>query len=96
MEALADGKRIYVAHFRRFKTPEGKILKGLMSKWEALEEDPNLVPLPTGGGTFAVIYDEWHNELSRAEATCSKKDHYNKKIGRNIAIGRAMKKLTEV
>jgi hypothetical protein len=41
-----------------------------------------------GGATIAYDYDIIENLWLAGIAKCSKKDHYNKKIGRNVALGR--------
>jgi hypothetical protein len=49
---------------------------------------------PKGGETTAILVDADGNEIERAIAVCSRKEHYNKKIGREIARGRLIKRLT--
>lgn len=51
-------------------------------------------PEPRGGRTIVRIFDADKNLLAEAEARCnSKLDQYNKRLGREIALGRALKKL---
>ena len=40
---------------------------------------------------IAVVLVSDDKKLSRGVAICSKKDQFNKKLGRSIALGRAMK-----
>jgi hypothetical protein len=47
---------------------------------------------PRGGYTYARVTDDW-GDGADGFAVCSRKDNFNKKIGRQIAVGRAMKQL---
>ena len=49
--------------------------------------------LPKGGRTTAFITDNEGVELASGWADCSKKDVYDKKLGRMIATGRLLKAL---
>lgn len=49
---------------------------------------------PRGGRTMVEIYSvEEEAPVAVGMARCSLKDNYNKKIGRDIATGRALKEL---
>jgi hypothetical protein len=48
---------------------------------------------PRGGWTVAEIYSDDGDLLDDGDAKCSRLDNYNKKIGRWIAEGRALKRL---
>ena len=50
-------------------------------------------PLPRGGCTVATILDADRNLVAFGEATCHERDNYNRRIGRMIALGRALKNL---
>ena len=50
-------------------------------------------PTPKGGRTQAIISDSSDNVVCSGYAFCSDKDSFNRKIGRNIALGRALKDL---
>lgn len=43
--------------------------------------------------TVATIRDTYNNVTATAEAWCSRRDVPNRKLGREIAIGRAIRKL---
>lgn len=43
---------------------------------------------PRGGLTLVYFVSPTNNSITFATALCSNKDNYNKKLGRNIAIGR--------
>lgn len=57
-------------------------------------EYKDALPEPSGGVTTAVIYDSDGNYRAAASAVCSKKDNFNRTIGRDIALGRAYCLLT--
>jgi hypothetical protein len=48
-------------------------------------------PLATGGFTMLAIADKNNTVVARSMVKCSNQDPFNKTIGRNIAIGRALK-----
>lgn len=48
---------------------------------------------PYGGLTEVEVYDFTTQQAYTGEAKCSKKDHYNRKLGVRIALGRALKKM---
>jgi hypothetical protein len=50
---------------------------------------------PRGGITVADIFDSKGHLLVSASANCSTQDNYCKRIGRDIAVGRALKELYE-
>ena len=55
-------------------------------------DNPDLI----GGRTVATIKDENNEIVVQATARChSKLDFFNKRLGREIAVGRAMKAYTE-
>jgi hypothetical protein len=53
--------------------------------------EEGLVVQPQGGITVTIIYGPDFRVLARGDAQCSRRDNYNKKIGRNISFGRALK-----
>lgn len=55
------------------------------------------IAFPRGGITVAMIFFEHGGEFLYVAgmAHCSIKDNYNRSIGKNIALGRAIKKLRE-
>ena len=50
---------------------------------------------PKGGRTIARILDAEGTELALGEAVCRPDEQFNKKIGRMVALGRALKALEE-
>lgn len=48
---------------------------------------------PRGGSTAAYIYDKDGKLLAEGFSFCSDEDNFNYKLGRDIAIGRALKEL---
>lgn len=56
--------------------------------------DENGVPSARGGSTTVVLQSHKHGpEVAAATAYCSEKDNFCRRTGRNVAIGRALKKL---
>lgn len=51
-------------------------------------------PSHHGGRTVAIVYDRNDEVIATGVATCSMSDRFNYKIGRQIALGRALSKLT--
>lgn len=86
---LPEGCKVHITHFRRYEeTPF------YMTRFDASTEGFKV--LPTGGATEALIIDEENKPLAIGFASCSIKDPFNKKIGRDIAIGRAVKRLSRL
>jgi hypothetical protein len=54
-----------------------------------------LVVEPTGGWTHAVILDAEHNAVATGVADCHRRENYCKRLGRTIALGRALKALDD-
>lgn len=84
---MPDGLSYRVSHKRLFPT-------GTDDNWDQ--------PLPYGGSTRVEVGVPRFNEqgefsffdtVSVGEAACSLMDNYSKKRGRDIALGRALKKL---
>lgn len=48
-----------------------------------------------GGNTEVGIYNKQFNLLANGVAKCSKRDNYNRKLGLQIALGRAWKNFTK-
>lgn len=54
----------------------------------------NIRPHHNGGATLCQLYDEETGELvSRGQSVCSLSDPFNYKLGRQIALGRALANL---
>lgn len=61
-------------------------------------ETPELVLSPRGGTTVAKLWlpsqdPKVDAPIATGEAECNSADNYNKRIGRSIALGRALKAL---
>lgn len=89
MNSLPDGYKAYVTHFRRFR---GRM--EFLTRFDAMNEGIEEPPMPSGGATEATIVDPEGNIVAADYALCSYRDNYNKKLGRNIAIGRALKNMS--
>lgn len=93
-----DGVRITFEHYR---VP----LKGMppcrwsrKNKWSDKGlNDNHIEPEPHGGRTLCIIWVQGDkpedDQMFAGEAICGKKETYSYKIGRDIAFGRAVKKL---
>lgn len=53
----------------------------------------NLTPSPRGGVTWVDLYDKHGRFIAEGRADCSEHDNYSRKLGRQIALGRALKKV---
>lgn len=87
MRELPEGLTYRVTHVRRYR-------RGFPNSGRVL---------PKGGETIVeigqVIFDdegkfERFDEIVRGEARCHSKEFYNRKIGRDVALGRAIKELS--
>ena len=83
---LPEGFELEVTHFRQYQIPETgtPYLSDI-----PLNPDDELCP--HGGLCLVDVFDKDKNWITCADALCSQKDNYNKKIGRLIATGRALK-----
>lgn len=79
--------KVFVTHFRKFQD-----YFYFLTRWEGKELGLGS-PLSKGGVTEAIVVDGDGKILATGMASCCPKDSYNKKIGRDIATGRALKKL---
>lgn len=87
---------IKTRHWRRYYVPTNsrpffRIEEAPMSEIRRNNVDRNLL-ISTGGKTQVAIY-QGSNKLGEAEARCGRHDNFNRKIGRTVAIGKALKKL---
>lgn len=75
--------KIKITHFRWEDSKNGDLQPSFMLKGKKIK--------PQGGVTYAKVTDGDRTEAGTA--VCSAKDNYCKKIGRDIAVGRAIKQL---
>jgi len=90
IEALKEvGYTVHFSHIRVFELPtQGKF-------YGRRKNHPALKPLSKGGFTICTI--KLDGELVTSHlARCSHLDNYNRKMGRDIAFGRAVAELTGV
>jgi hypothetical protein len=73
-----------IVHYRWEDSEYNDLLPSYMLKGRRIK--------PQGGYTYACVMDD-SGRVANGMAVCSFKDNYNKKIGRQIAVGRAMKQL---
>ena len=89
---LPEGVTAKFAHYRRIRlresfSPEDYFVDRI---------DEHIFPdqiLPRGGFTECYLYDSEGNKIGEAMAACNDRDNFNKKIGRAIALGRALHSL---
>lgn len=84
---LPEGFRIQIRHFDHMNDPMGEERKFTEYKKPGNVPVDNIVPR----STKATIIDEQGNVMAEATAYCSNRDTFNRKIGRHIATGRALK-----
>lgn len=77
-------QKVYLRHLRYFPG----YYEGVFRR----KDVPHLKPLPTGGQTVAELHLN-DGRIITGIANCSKSDNFSRKIGRNIAIGRALAQL---
>lgn len=90
---IPDGAKVRFHHGRRVEGKHGTFYrhKGQDPQLNSWLE-AGLQPAPRGGTTACEItMPDGHTTWGVAE--CSERDNYCKKIGRDIALGRALKKL---
>lgn len=91
MNQIPEGYKVEYEHHRNILMPQGIFVPTRFPT-----KDPVLkvgLVHPHGGRTFARILDANGNLVAVGEAQCSPKDNYNKTIGRQISLGRALKNL---
>lgn len=82
-ELRESGWQVRVSHNRRFTLSGGDF-------YGTRYEHPAIPPQPRGGFTVATLISPDRTVLVQGTAHCSLNDNYSKKMGRNIAIGRAL------
>jgi len=85
MRTLPDNATVKYQHYRL--TPDHNLMPAHLCR--ALR-----LPMRSQGGlTIATL--AWEGHIIVAQAECNDRDNFSKSIGRNIARGRAIKKLYE-
>lgn len=80
---IPEGMTVRVSHLRRFPGVSGYISKRAMH---------GAIPESKGGMTIASVWEDGVL-MAGGFARCSIMDNYSKRIGRDIALGRALKQL---
>jgi len=57
------------------------------------DDDTRLSMLPKGGNTVVEVFGGNGQVLATGESKCRPDENYNRRIGREIALGRALKQL---
>lgn len=95
-EKIVKQLNIKTRHVRRYaesidRPPFTQVVYKAMSEIRS-QNLPRTRILPMGGYTQVAVYDG-ENKLGEETAYCSKHDHFNRKIGRAVALGQVMKQL---
>lgn len=88
-----EGSKIYVTHFRY---TDGYKLHPILKNpvlMPAKEIRESKLGFHSKGGMTEVFVTLSDGREALGHALCSRKDNFNRKIGRNIALGRALKEL---
>jgi len=80
---IPAGVKVFFTHYRKFPGMIDFYTRG---------ELPGFPPEPKGGLTEARLVSNGRI-IAMGYADCSTKDNFNKAVGRNIALGRALKAL---
>jgi hypothetical protein len=88
VRTVPKGVKISVKHFRSWQDPASGFLYN--SDFPDGRKD---ILQPRGGATLADAFNSDGDWIASAEAYCSQKDNYNKRLGRQIAVGRLLKRL---
>lgn len=81
-----EGSKVFITHYRYTTEDNGMTLPAKFIR------EKGLPFVAKGGSTKAVVKLEDGREVT-AFSVCSRVDSFNKRIGRTIAIGRALKSL---
>lgn len=92
------GYRVKIFHYRYFDNGKGEPSKEVHSGvgMRRLKQDLNLGFYPRGGKTIVGIFrggERSFELIAGGTANCSLRDNYSKKIGTQIALGRALKEM---
>jgi hypothetical protein len=96
---LPDGRIAKVFHLRLYTGYANPEYGAAMAEWENKEKRPysknrkGLVPLTKGGKTVVQVLDRYDQEhiVAEGKAYCHPGDNYNRRLGVQIALGRALK-----
>lgn len=83
------GYEVEVTHLRWVHGDEGPLEIPIPTAYV----EPHEEIIPNGGVTVVDIFDKEGNVLSTGIAHCSIEDNFNKRIGRQLALGRAIYQL---
>lgn len=85
---LPDGYKVKYRH-RRLAAGSGHYID------ELAHGSFPIAPAAKGGETEAKVYDPDDSVVAIGVATCHERDNFSRRIGRDIALGRALKRLAE-
>lgn len=92
-EARAAGYRIRVVHQRHDLELESKLAraKRIREPYQSNLRKVAISEIPSRAHTAVALFDEFDNEVAIGVAACSWKDNFNRRLGVQIACGRALK-----
>lgn len=77
--------------------PEGHTVQYEHRRWQAWDPEMGTdIVLAKGGYTVAKILSKGGFEVARGTAFCRANENFNKRLGRTISLGRALKRLEAV
>lgn len=88
----SEGYDVRVTHLRRW-IPKNGGSPVLSTRNQIISADGNMEYAMATGGETKVEVTSPDGRKASAFAVCSDKDNFNRKIGLNIAVGRALSKL---
>lgn len=86
-----QGLKVYVRHGRYYDV--NNHLVGPFTRMQAEQSHMDRTIFPRGGVTDVEIYSPEGELLTAGHAVCSLNDQYSKRLGRQIAMGRALSQL---
>jgi len=94
-EVKMDGRVVKYKHLRRTRSRIDETKAWAHTELSSLHQirASGWDVFPLGGTTIAEVWDG-DEIVAIGEAVCSDRDNYNKKIGRRISLGRALKQLS--
>jgi hypothetical protein len=87
-DKLPEGHKIHVDYYRNVQFSDGRIFLVPLNEIRAANNQRFIHP--KGGLSIATITDADGNVVAKGAAQCSTKDNFNRALGWNKAVGRAI------
>lgn len=88
LRAMYHHQRFFIKEYGRMRMPDELVLAG-----EHHGREKYGTPLGRGGFTTCSLVDAAGYVVAQGHAECHENDNFNRKLGRTIALGRALKDL---